>query len=112
MDILCERERGSAGNGVLNFMYCCLLVFRHLCGSVRGSAGCGLLNCIYCCVFVVGHFCGSVSGLAGIGVLNFMYCSVLCVGHFVWVCEVFSTELCTELYLLLGVRSSTFCAEL
>ena len=79
-----------------------------LCGNVRWSAGSGLLNCMFCCVLVVGHFVLECES-AGSGVLNCMYCCVLVVGHFVWECEWVSREWCTELNVLLFVGSWTFC---
>ena len=54
---------------------------------MRGSAGSGVLNCMYRCVLVVGHFVWECEGSAGGGVLNFMYRCVLVVGQFVWECE-------------------------
>jgi len=78
----------------------------------EGSAGSGVLNCMYCCVLVVGHMCGSVRGSAGSGVLNCMYCCVLVVGYFVWECEWDSRKWHIELYVLLYVGSWTFCVGL
>ena len=76
---------------------------------MRGSAGSGVLNCMYCCVLVVGDFVWECEGSAGSGVLNCMYCCVLVVGHFVWECEGVSREWRTKLYVLLCVGSWTFC---
>ena len=75
----------------------------------EGKAGSGVLNCMYCFVLVFGHFVWECEGSAGSGVLNCMYCCVLVVGHFVWECEGVSREWCTELYVLLCVGSWTFC---
>ena len=82
-----------------------------LCGSLRGSAGSGVLNCMYCCVLVVGPFVWECEGSAGSGVLNFIYCCVLVVGHVVWKCERIIREWRTELYVLLCVGSWTCCVE-
>ena len=76
---------------------------------MKGSAGSGVLNCNYCCVLVVGHFVWECEGSAGSGVLNFIYCCMLAVGHFVWDCEGFSRKWRTELNVLLCVGSWTFC---
>jgi len=35
-----------------------------LCGSVRGSEGSGVLNCVYCCVLVVGYFVWECEGVS------------------------------------------------
>jgi len=50
VDIFCGIVRGSAGNGVLNFMYCCVLAVAHFVWECEGSAASGVLNCMYCCV--------------------------------------------------------------
>jgi len=73
------------------------------------SAGSGVLNCMYCCVLVVGHFVWECES-AGSGVLHCMYCCVLVVGHFVCECEGVSRDWCTEFYVLLCDVSWTFCA--
>ena len=73
-----------------------------------GSAGSGILNCIYCCMLVVGHFVLECES-AGSGILNFMYCFMLVVGHFVLECEGFSREWRTELNVLLCVGYCVFC---
>ena len=36
----------------------------NLCGSVRGLAGSGVLNCMYCCVLVFGHFVWECEGVS------------------------------------------------
>jgi len=64
---------------------------------------------MYCCVLGVGHFVWECEGLAGSAVLNCMYCCLFVVGHFVWECEEVNREWRTEFYVLLCVRSWTFC---
>ena len=76
---------------------------------MSGSAGSGVLNCMYCCVLLVGHFVWEWEGSAGSGVLNSMYCCMFVFGHFVWEWVGFSREWSTELYVLLCVGSWTFC---
>ena len=55
--------RVAAGSGVLNCMYCCMLVVGHFVWECEGSAWSGLLNCMYCCMFVVGHFVWELEGV-------------------------------------------------
>ena len=76
---------------------------------MRGSAGSGVLNCMYCCVLVVGYFVWDCEGVGREWRTDFMYCCVLVVGRFVWECEGVSKELRTELYVLLCVACWTFC---
>jgi len=80
-----------------------------LCGSVKGSAGSGVLNCMYCCVLEVGQFVWECEGFSrewrtDLYVLLCVGSWTVCVG--VWgVCR----KWCTELYALLFVGSWTVC---
>jgi len=67
----------------------------------EGSAGNGVLNCMYCCVVVVGHFVWE-SEEFNRNWRTALYL-LLCVGiwTFVWDCEGVSRKLRTEFYVLL-----------
>ena len=73
------------------------------------SAGSGVLNCMYCCLLAVGHFVWECEGLSRNRCTDCMYCCVLAVSHFVWECEGLSRNWRTELYVLLCVGSWIFC---
>jgi len=49
-----------------------------LCGSLRGSAASGVLNCMYCCVLVFGHFVWECEWVSRKGRTEFYV--LLCVG--------------------------------
>jgi len=68
---------------------------------MRGPAGCGVLNFMYCRVLVVGYFVWDCEGVSREWRTDFMYCCVLVVGHFVWEYEGVSREWRIELYVLL-----------
>ena len=77
-------------------------------GNVRRSVGSGVLNCMYCCMLVVGHFVWEYEGVSREWRTELYV--LLCVGSWtfcVGVCV--SRELRTELNVLLCVGSWIFC---
>jgi len=54
-------------------------------GNVKVSAGCGVLNCMYCCVLGVGHYVWECDGFSRVFrtefyVLLCLGCWIFCVG--------------------------------
>jgi len=45
---------------------------------VRGSAGSGVLNCMYCCVLLVGHFVWAYEGVSRELSTDFICIAVCC----------------------------------